>query len=96
MSKTTATASLSSTATCGLAGLMLGQIVLALAVHHERTVEGLGFALVFLLAGGASVACALAHRHQQRHPRGARAPMGTWLVALAAGVLASLQFAGGF
>jgi len=92
--RSAASAALSSTAACGLAGLMLGQIVLALAMHHGRSVEGLGFALVFLLAGGASVACFLAHRHQQRRPRDEPAPMRLWLAALAVGVLASMWVAG--
>ncbi|WP_141100695.1 hypothetical protein [Roseateles aquatilis] len=85
---------LSSTATSGLAGLMLGQGVLALAVHHGRSVEGLGFALVFLLAGAASVACFLLHRHRQHRPRDEPAPMRAWLVALALGVLGSIYWAG--
>lgn len=92
--RTAASAALSSTAVSGVAGLMLGQIVLALAVHHGRSVEGLGFALVFLLAGGASVACFLAHRHQQRRPREEPAPMRAWLIALALGVMASIAVIG--
>ncbi|WP_067064601.1 hypothetical protein [Roseateles chitosanitabidus] len=92
--RTAASAALSSTAISGVAGLMLGQIVLALAVHHGRTIEGLGYALVFLLAGGASVACFLAHRHQQRRPREEPAPMRAWLVALALGVVASIALIG--
>lgn len=84
----------SSTAVSGMAGLMLGQIVLALALHHERSVEGLGFAVVFLLAGGASVACLLAHRHQAQRPRDEPAPLRTWVVTLALGVLASIVAAG--
>jgi hypothetical protein len=97
MSKTSATsAALSSTAASGIAGLMLGQVVLALAIHHGRTVEGLGFALVFLLAGAASVACFLGHRHQQRRPRTEPAPMQLWLAALAGGVLLSMWQAGAF
>lgn len=87
---------LSSTALSGVAGLMLGQVVLALALHHERSVEGLGFAMVFLLAGGAAVACFLGHRHQARHPRGVPAPMKLWVGALAVGVLASIYAAGRF
>lgn len=83
-------AALQSTAVSGVAGLMLGQIVLALAAHHARSVEGLGFALVFLVAGGASVACFLMHRHQQRRPREEAAPLRAWLVALALGVLGSI------
>ncbi|ANH67534.1 hypothetical protein ABE85_08065 [Mitsuaria sp. 7] len=75
---------------------MLGQIVLALALHHGRSVEGLGYALVFLLAGGASVACLLAHRHQQRRPRNEPAPLRLWVAALALGVFASLVAAGSF
>lgn len=97
MSKSSATASaLSSTAASGVAGLMLGQVVLALALHHGRSVEGLGFALVFLVAGGAAVACFLGHRHQQRRPRTEPAPMQLWVAALAAGVLLSMGLAGGF
>jgi|GEM_PF-1396801 len=95
MSKSSAsTAMLSSTATCGLAGLMLGQVVLALAIHHGRTVEGLGFALVFLMAGGASVACFLGHRHQQKRPKTEPAPLRLWIAALAVGVMMSMWQAG--
>lgn len=89
-------AALPSTAASGAAGLMLGQIVLALAMHHGRSVEGLGFALVFLLAGAASVTCLLAHRHQQRRPRSEPAPMRLWVGALALGVLASICAFGSF
>ncbi len=92
--RSAAAASLSSAAVSGVAGLMLGQIVLAMALHHGRSVEGLGFALVFLVAGGASVACLLAHRHQQRRPRDEPAPIRLWLTALAVGVLASIYAAG--
>ncbi|MDH0865758.1 hypothetical protein [Mitsuaria sp. GD03876] len=92
--RSAAASALSSTAASGVAGLMLGQIVLALAAHHGRSVEGLGFALVFLLAGGASVTCFLAHRHQQRRPRNEPAPMRLWLAALALGVLASIYAVG--
>ncbi|WP_423600420.1 hypothetical protein [Roseateles sp. MS654] len=92
--RSAASAALTSTAASGAAGLMLGQIVLALALHHGRSVEGLGFALVFLVAGGASVACFLMHRHQQRRPRQEPAPLRLWLAALALGVLASLYAAG--
>lgn len=95
-SRTAASAALSSTAVSGAAGLMLGQIVLALALHHGRSVEGLGYALVFLLAGGASVACFLAHRHQQRRPRSEPAPLRLWVGALALGVFASMVVAGSF
>ncbi|UXH80571.1 hypothetical protein [Roseateles amylovorans] len=89
-----ATASLSSTALSGVAGLMLGQVVLALALHHGRSIEGLGFAVVFLLAGAASVACFLTHRHQAQRPRDEPAPVSVWLIALALGVIASLWIAG--
>ncbi len=97
MSKSSATMSaLSSTAASGVAGLMLGQVVLAMAIHHGRSVEGLGFALVFLVAGAAAVACFLGHRHQQRRPRTEPAPMRLWIAALAAGVLLSMGQAGVF
>ena len=92
--RSAASAALTSTAASGVAGLMLGQIVLALALHHNRSVEGLGFAIVFLLAGGAAVACFLTHRHQQRRPRQEPAPLRLWLIALAGGVLASMLVIG--
>lgn len=92
--RSAASSALTSAAASGAAGLMLGQIVLALALHHERSVEGLGFALVFLLAGAASVACFLSHRHQQRRPRTEPAPLRLWLAMLALGVLASIYAAG--
>jgi hypothetical protein len=94
--RTATSAALSSTAVSGVAGLMLGQIVLALALHHGRSVEGLGYALVFLLAGGASVACFLSHRHQQRRPRNEPAPLRLWVGALALGVFASMAAVGSF
>ncbi|WP_431286423.1 hypothetical protein [Roseateles chitinivorans] len=94
--RTAASAALSSTAASGVAGLMLGQIVLALALHHGRTVEGLGYALVFLVAGGASVACFLAHRHQQHRPRDEPAPWRLWVGALALGAFASMAAIGSF
>ena len=95
-SRTATSAVLSSTAVSGLAGLMLGQIVLALAVHHGRSVEGLVYALVFLLAGCASVALFLAHRHQQRRPRDEPAPLRLWVGALALGAFASMAAIGSF
>ncbi len=95
-SRTATSAALSSTAVSGLAGLMLGQIVLALALHHGRSVEGLGYALVFLLAGGASVSFFLAHRHQQRRPRDEPAPLRLWVGALALGAFASMAAIGSF
>ena len=92
--RSAASSALSSTAASGIAGLMLGQVVLALAMHHGRSVEGQGFALVFLLAGGAAVACFLAHRHQQRRPKTEPAPLRLWIAALAAAVLASIYATG--
>lgn len=92
--RTAASAALSSTAISGVAGLMLGQVVLALAIHHGRSVEGLGFALVFLLAGAGAVACLLAHRHQQRRPREEPAPIRAWLIAIALGAVASISLIG--
>ncbi|MFX1682824.1 hypothetical protein PV762_26720 [Mitsuaria sp. CC2] len=94
--RSAASAALSATAVSGVAGLMLGQIVLALALHHGRSVEGLGYALVFLLAGGAAVACLLTHRHQQRRPRDEPAPWRLWVGALALGAFASMAAIGSF
>ncbi|SEL66062.1 hypothetical protein SAMN05216359_11346 [Roseateles sp. YR242] len=94
MSKSSSTsAALSSTAICGVAGLMLGQVVLALSIHHGRSVEGLGFALVFLLAGAGAVACFLGHRHQQNRPKDEPAPLRIWIATLAVGVMLSMWWA---
>lgn len=79
---------------CALAGLGLGQVVLAIAAHHAHSLIGFGYALLFVLSGGASVALYLKHLHLERRPRGEAAPMNAWLLMLGVGVLSSLQLGG--
>lgn len=76
----------------GIAGLLLGRIVMGLCARHEGSVGGLLVALVFLVSGAASVTLFLHHLHQQRRGREVPAPTQTWLVTLAAGVLAAVHF----
>ncbi len=78
----------------GLAGLLLGRIVMGLSVRHEGSAGGLLVALVFLVAGAASVTLFLHHFHQQRRGPDVPAPTQTWLMTLAAGVLAAIHFDG--
>lgn len=78
----------------GLAGLLLGRIVMGLSVRHEGSAGGLLVALVFLVAGAASVTLFLHHFHQQRQGADVPAPTQTWLMTLAAGVLAAIHFDG--
>lgn len=78
----------------GLAGLLLGRIVMGLSVRHEGSAGGLLVALVFLVAGTASVTLFLHHFHQQRRGPDTPAPTQAWLMTLAAGVLAAIHFDG--
>lgn len=78
----------------GLAGLLLGRIVMGLSVRHEGSTGGLLVALVFLVAGAASVTLFLHHFHQQRRGADVPAPTQSWLMSLAAGVLAGIHFDG--
>lgn len=75
---------------CMASGLMLGQIVLGLARQHDGALVGLVCALVFVLAGGASVLSLLQHLHTAQQPRGKRAPTRAWLLALGAGLMGSM------
>lgn len=78
----------------GLAGLLLGRIVMGLSVRHEGSAGGLLVALVFLVSGAASVTLFLNHLHQQRRGPDVPAPTQAWLLTLAAGVLAAIHFDG--
>ena len=73
---------------------LLGRIVMGLSVRHEGSAGGLLVALVFLVAGTASVTLFLHHFHQQRRGPDAPAPTQAWLMTLAAGVLAAIHFDG--
>jgi hypothetical protein len=77
-----------------IAGLLLGRIVMGLSVRHEGSAGGLVVALVFLVSGAASVTLFLNHMHQQRRGSDVPAPTVTWLMTLAAGVLAAIHFDG--
>jgi hypothetical protein len=76
----------------GLAGLLLGRAVMGLATRHEGSAGGLLIALVLLVSGTAAVTLFLHHLHQQRRGPEVPAPTQTWLVTLAAGVLAAVHF----
>lgn len=76
----------------GIAGLLLGRIVMGLSVRHEGSAGGLLVALVCLVSGAASVTLFLHHLHQQRRGPDVPAPTVTWLMTLAAGVLAAIHF----
>ena len=78
----------------GMAGLLLGRMVMGLSARHEGSAGGLLVALVFLVAGAASVTLFLNHFHLQRRGPDAPAPTQTWLMTLAAGVLAAIHFDG--
>jgi hypothetical protein len=75
-----------------LAGLLLGRMVMGLSVRHEGSAGGLLVALVCLVSGAASVTLFLHHLHQQRRGPDVPAPTQTWLMTLAAGVLAAIHF----
>jgi hypothetical protein len=77
-----------------IAGLLLGRIVMGLSVRHEGSAGGLVVALVFLVSGAASVTLFLNHVHQRRRGPGVPAPTVTWLMTMAAGVLAAIHFDG--
>ena len=76
---------------CAASGLLLGQVVLGLATQHDGALVGLVCALIFVLAGGASVLLVLRHLHTEQQPGGTPAPTRAWLLALGAGVLASIH-----
>jgi len=78
----------------GIAGLLLGRIVMGLSARHEGSAGGLLVALVVLVSGAASVTLFLHHLHQERRGMDVPAPTQTWLMTLAAGVLAAIHFDG--
>jgi threonine/homoserine/homoserine lactone efflux protein len=70
-------------------GLLMGQVVMGLSAQHQGSLVGLGFALVFLLSGSASLVLWLLERH--RRERVQRAPtVHRWLLMLSAGLMASI------
>lgn len=70
-------------------GLLMGQVVMGLSAQHQGSLVGLGFALVFLLSGSASLVLWLLERH--RRERVQQAPrVHRWLLMLSAGLLASI------
>jgi hypothetical protein len=75
-----------------IAGLLLGRIVMGLSARHEGSAGGLLIALVFLVSGAVSVTLFLNHLHQRKRGPDVPAPTQTWLVTLAAGVLAAIHF----
>lgn len=75
--------------TSAFVGLLMGQVVMGLSVQHQGSLVGLGFALVFLLSGSASLVLWLLERH--RRERSPRAPtVHRWLLMLSMGLLASI------
>ena len=77
------------------AGLLLGRVVMGLSARHHGSTAGLVVSMIFLIAATASVTLFLTHAHSQR--RSAQpAPIQTWLVALGAGILASIHLEGFF
>lgn len=70
-------------------GLLMGQVVMGLSVQHQGSLIGLGFALVFLFSGSASLLLWLLERHRrERVPYPPR--VYHWLVMLCGGLLASI------
>jgi threonine/homoserine/homoserine lactone efflux protein len=70
-------------------GLLMGQVVMGLSAQHQGSLVGLGFALVFLLSGSASLVLWLLERHRREGVQ--RAPtVHRWLLMLSAGLLVSI------
>lgn len=75
------------------AGLVFGRVVMGLAARHHGSTAGLVVSLVFLIAATMSVTLFLVHWHAQ-HRRTEPAPIQAWVVALGAGLLASMHLDG--
>lgn len=70
-------------------GLLMGQVVMGLSAQHQGSMVGLGFALVFLFSGSASLVLWLLERHRRaRLDRPAQ--VHGWLMMLALGLLTSI------
>lgn len=75
--------------TSAFAGLLMGQVVMGLSLQHQGSLVGLGFALVFLFSGSASLVLWMVER--QRLQRPVRPPaVHRWLLMLSVGLLASI------
>ena len=75
--------------TSSVVGLLMGQVVMGLSAQHQGSLVGLGFALVFLFSGSASLVLWLLERH--RRERVQRAPsVYRWLMMLACGLMGSI------
>jgi hypothetical protein len=79
-------------AACAGTGLLMGQIVMGISAFHNGSIVGLTLALVFVLAGGASLALFLSHLHVERHARTVPAPVQAWLLTLGSAFIASIWF----
>lgn len=70
-------------------GLLMGQVVMGLSSQHQGSLVGLGFALVFLFSGSASLVLWLLDRHRRaQSPR--PASVHGWLMMLSLGLLTSI------
>jgi len=73
-----------------MTGLVMGQVVSAIAIHHDRSMLGLVLALVFVLSGSASLMLLMSSWSQRSGvPR--QGLVYGWIAALGGGLLMSLQ-----
>lgn len=78
------------TLSCTAAGLLMGQMVMGIAAHHDGSIAGMVLSLVFVLCGGASIALFMSHRHVESRPRTERPPVQAWLLTLGGAFIASI------
>lgn len=76
-------------ATSAFAGVLMGQVIMGLSLQHQGSLVGLGFALVFLLSGSASLVLWLLDRCRLQRPV-RRPDVHRWLLMLSIGLLASI------
>ena len=73
------------------AGLLMGQVVSGIAVHHDGSLLGLTLALVYVLAGSASLMMFLLSWPGRPVARKSPGVLHAWLLVQGVGVLVSLQ-----
>ncbi len=78
---------------CIGAGLLLGQMVLAMAERQQHGLAGFGFAATCVLAAGASLTLFLRHQHVESGRPAQSAPVRAWLLLLGLALVASIGLA---
>lgn len=77
---------------CAATGAVMGQVVLGMSARQPDAFKGGVLALIFVLAGAASLLMLMTHLHQTRWRRERPLPVKTWVLALSAGLLATIYF----